>query len=77
MVETFMKNPAIGGWFQAALGSLPDLERLLPKAVALFTRFKRWVQTISWLEKSCCVRCAISMVYAGGAEVISPTLMRS
>ena len=37
-----MQHPATADWYQGALGSLPDLQRLLPKAVALLSRFQRW-----------------------------------
>jgi hypothetical protein len=41
MVAIFAGHPAVATDFQAELGKLPDLERLLAKAVTLLTHFQR------------------------------------
>ena len=41
MVAVFGEHAEVAMEFQAALGELPDLERLLAKAVTMLTHFHR------------------------------------
>ena len=41
MVDVFGEHAAVAADFQARLGKLPDLERLLAKAVTLLVQFQR------------------------------------
>lgn len=41
VVEAFVAHPGPAGDFQFILETLPDLERLLAKAVTMLTRFQR------------------------------------